>query len=448
MLHAGLIVVSTTNAIGLADYGQVQALIPDFASVVIDVDPGGTSAAPCDLRIRGTEPEAEVVAQVRPAAEGPRHHRGLIVTAKRRRQGHQRAFGFTRGVRIAGTNIACDALGAAGELVFLSHAQALGALGRRLPLRAERPPGAAGHRGDAGAAGVVGGAPAPARAAGAVRAPVRPGRRTGRAVPVGPPARGGLAAGRGGRQAGDLRGHGAHRGAGVRGARGRGAQAPTPSASTAPSATPASACRRRPRRWTACWPSSSETLAAGGAPVLLTPPFGTAMDAAAALAAGGAGPARAPIDRGRRGRLTRPRGRRRRPSRASPASWARARRCCGRPRPGRAPQLAQLARTAVRVRLGVQPGSRRRWPRWAPTRPSRCPTSQGEPSCWVTWRPQARARWPCTGATPRRWRRRCGRRACSPMPWARPDSWNCSGVEGPEHHFDDRGECHSRRDTR
>jgi hypothetical protein len=91
MLHAGLIVVSTTNAIGLADYGQVQALIPDFASVVIDVDPSwtagpsegpappatgsgeqsspaptrrGTSAAPCDLRIRGTEPEPEVVAQV------------------------------------------------------------------------------------------------------------------------------------------------------------------------------------------------------------------------------------------------------------------------------------------------------------------------------------------------------------------------------------------------
>jgi bifunctional enzyme CysN/CysC len=64
MLHAGLIVVSTTNAIGLADYGQVQALIPDFASVVIDVDPAGTSAAPCDLRVRGTEPEAEVVAQV------------------------------------------------------------------------------------------------------------------------------------------------------------------------------------------------------------------------------------------------------------------------------------------------------------------------------------------------------------------------------------------------
>ena len=46
MLHAGLIVVSTTNAIGLADYGQVQALIPDFASIVIDVDPGGHQRGP------------------------------------------------------------------------------------------------------------------------------------------------------------------------------------------------------------------------------------------------------------------------------------------------------------------------------------------------------------------------------------------------------------------
>jgi adenylylsulfate kinase-like enzyme len=65
MLHAGLIVVSTTNAIGLADYGQVQALIPDFASLVIDVDPEGRSVASCDLRIRGSETEGEVIARVR-----------------------------------------------------------------------------------------------------------------------------------------------------------------------------------------------------------------------------------------------------------------------------------------------------------------------------------------------------------------------------------------------
>ena len=65
LLHAGLVVVSTTNAIGLADYGQVQALLPDFASIVIDIDPDARSVAPCDLRIRGTETEAEVVARVR-----------------------------------------------------------------------------------------------------------------------------------------------------------------------------------------------------------------------------------------------------------------------------------------------------------------------------------------------------------------------------------------------
>jgi putative mRNA 3-end processing factor len=48
------------------------------------------------------------------------------------------SFRFLRGVRLVGTNIACDAQG--GELVFLSHAQALGALGRRrsLPGRASR----------------------------------------------------------------------------------------------------------------------------------------------------------------------------------------------------------------------------------------------------------------------------------------------------------------------
>jgi adenylylsulfate kinase-like enzyme len=64
LLDAGLLVVSTTNAIGLADYGAVQALIPDAPSIVIDIDPGGDSLAPCDLRIRGNEPEPDVVAKI------------------------------------------------------------------------------------------------------------------------------------------------------------------------------------------------------------------------------------------------------------------------------------------------------------------------------------------------------------------------------------------------
>ena len=69
MLRAGLIVVSTTNAIGLGDYGQVQALIPDFETIVVDVDPGTHSVAACDLRIVGSEEDDEVVARIRKLLE-------------------------------------------------------------------------------------------------------------------------------------------------------------------------------------------------------------------------------------------------------------------------------------------------------------------------------------------------------------------------------------------
>ncbi len=64
LLSAGLIVVSTTNSIGLADATAVQALIPDTAMLVVDVDPDDASTQACDLRIRGTEPEAEVIAKI------------------------------------------------------------------------------------------------------------------------------------------------------------------------------------------------------------------------------------------------------------------------------------------------------------------------------------------------------------------------------------------------
>ena len=64
LLSSGLLVVSTTNAIGLADARAVQALIPDTPTILIDVDPAGDSSLPSDLRIRGTEPEAELIAQV------------------------------------------------------------------------------------------------------------------------------------------------------------------------------------------------------------------------------------------------------------------------------------------------------------------------------------------------------------------------------------------------
>jgi len=64
LLNAGLIVVSTTNAIGLADATSVQALIPDAPMLLIDIDPADASTQACDLRIRGAEPETEVVAQI------------------------------------------------------------------------------------------------------------------------------------------------------------------------------------------------------------------------------------------------------------------------------------------------------------------------------------------------------------------------------------------------
>jgi bifunctional enzyme CysN/CysC len=64
LLDAGTLVISTTNAIGLADYGDVQALLGDATTIIIDVDPDGKSTAPCDLRISGREPEAEVIAKV------------------------------------------------------------------------------------------------------------------------------------------------------------------------------------------------------------------------------------------------------------------------------------------------------------------------------------------------------------------------------------------------
>jgi hypothetical protein len=56
--------ISTTNAIGLADHGSVQTLIGDAPSLVIDVDPAGASTTACDLRIRGSESEAEIVTRV------------------------------------------------------------------------------------------------------------------------------------------------------------------------------------------------------------------------------------------------------------------------------------------------------------------------------------------------------------------------------------------------
>ena len=64
LVNAGMIVVSTTNAIGLADATAVQALVPDAPMLLIDVDPSGASTQPCDLRIHGDEPAAEVIVEI------------------------------------------------------------------------------------------------------------------------------------------------------------------------------------------------------------------------------------------------------------------------------------------------------------------------------------------------------------------------------------------------
>jgi bifunctional enzyme CysN/CysC len=61
LLTSGAILVSTTNAIGLADHSSVQALIGTTPSLAIEIDPTGRSTAPCDLRITGSESDQEVV---------------------------------------------------------------------------------------------------------------------------------------------------------------------------------------------------------------------------------------------------------------------------------------------------------------------------------------------------------------------------------------------------
>jgi putative mRNA 3-end processing factor len=196
------------------------------------------------------------------------------------------AFAFSRGVHLPGTNIACDALGAAGDMVFLSHAQALGALHRRLPVR----------RGGRQEVLVTGATLALLGAAGArLRRHALP-AAFGRPFALGEarvelfpsghlPGSASLLVEVGGRRlvyAGTVR-----------------TGAPAFGATTAEhrpadaicidgtfgdprfALPPPDEALARLRRFV------DEALAAGEAPVLLAPPFGTAMDAAALLAAAG-----------------------------------------------------------------------------------------------------------------------------------------------------------------
>jgi len=64
LLDAGHLVVSTTNAIGLADFAAVQALIPDFSVLTVEMGQTEKSIIPCDLRFSGQESEAEILGQM------------------------------------------------------------------------------------------------------------------------------------------------------------------------------------------------------------------------------------------------------------------------------------------------------------------------------------------------------------------------------------------------
>ena len=57
-------VMRLTNAIGLADVGAVQALVPDFPLLVVEINPAGGAVSASDLRLTGQEPEETVIERV------------------------------------------------------------------------------------------------------------------------------------------------------------------------------------------------------------------------------------------------------------------------------------------------------------------------------------------------------------------------------------------------
>jgi bifunctional enzyme CysN/CysC len=65
LLDAGHLVVSTTNTIGLADFAAVQALIPDYPVLAVDINPSSTLVGQADLKLSGKESESDVVTQVK-----------------------------------------------------------------------------------------------------------------------------------------------------------------------------------------------------------------------------------------------------------------------------------------------------------------------------------------------------------------------------------------------
>ena len=64
LLDAGHVVISTTNSIGLADVAAVQALIPDFPVLTVELNPTTAVLGSADLQLAGKETEPDVIAQV------------------------------------------------------------------------------------------------------------------------------------------------------------------------------------------------------------------------------------------------------------------------------------------------------------------------------------------------------------------------------------------------
>jgi bifunctional enzyme CysN/CysC len=64
LLDAGHLVISTTNAIGLADFASVQALIPDYPVLAIEMNPSKTAVSAADLHLTGKESEKALLDSV------------------------------------------------------------------------------------------------------------------------------------------------------------------------------------------------------------------------------------------------------------------------------------------------------------------------------------------------------------------------------------------------
>lgn len=64
LLNAGHIVVSTTNAIGLADFAEVQTLLPNFPVMIVNIDPSEKSSSFADIKLTGKESENSVLEKI------------------------------------------------------------------------------------------------------------------------------------------------------------------------------------------------------------------------------------------------------------------------------------------------------------------------------------------------------------------------------------------------